>query len=256
MRRFIQTNPFSNYTPSVSSAPTYGQSAMTNNYGALSNSGYSRPQADPNQMLGILQMLQQMQNRQQAPAAAAEPEKEMSDYRKYFAMKENKPTFVSLFGANNRTTPLQKSPAMLAAEAQYRDRYNASPQAAAYNAKVQALIDSGVPLGYGNAISRSGPVAAASAAKAQQNESKPDKEMSDYRKYFAMKENKPTFVSLFGRNNRTTPLQKSPAMLAAEAQYRDRYNASPEARAYNAKVDALRASGLNIGYGAPIKRGY
>lgn len=66
MRRFTQTNPLSGYTPSVSGVPTYGQSAMTNNYGALSNASYSSPQANPAQMLGILQMLQQMQNRRQS----------------------------------------------------------------------------------------------------------------------------------------------------------------------------------------------
>lgn len=70
MRRFTQTNPLSGYTPSVSGVPTYGQSAMTNNYGALSNASYSSPQANPAQMLGILQTLQQMQNRRQSPAAA------------------------------------------------------------------------------------------------------------------------------------------------------------------------------------------
>lgn len=73
MRRFIQTNPFSNYTPSVSSAPTYGQSAMTSAAPASNSS-----QFNSNQMTGILQMLQMMRNRQQEPAQPAQSQGALS----------------------------------------------------------------------------------------------------------------------------------------------------------------------------------
>lgn len=74
MRRFTQTNPFSNYTPSVSSTPTYGESAMTSASPEPTNTG---SQLSSNQLMGILQMMQMLQN--QRPAATPEVQQNYGD---------------------------------------------------------------------------------------------------------------------------------------------------------------------------------
>lgn len=73
-----------------------------------------------------------------------------------FGYNPYQPSQVSLFGGPKPGLP--KTAAMKAADASYAAGFARSPEALAYNGRVNDLIQSGVPIGYGNVSYNGGPV--------------------------------------------------------------------------------------------------
>lgn len=73
-----------------------------------------------------------------------------------FGYNPYQPSQVSLFGGPKPGLP--KTAAMKAADASYAAGFARSPEALAYNSRVNDLIQSGVPIGYGNVSYNGGPV--------------------------------------------------------------------------------------------------
>lgn len=217
MRRFIQTNPFSNYTPSVSSAPTYGESAMTPAAPAPANTG---SQLSSNQLMGILQMMQNQRNQasQQAPTPQRifQPDANRRT-QMYFTRSGSGPLSSGLgrFGINEARQPYFQLNGQRMNVGQYNDyRQKQAENAAADKAARYPRV-------FGPGGMR--------PALMQSNNSSPSN------------------VSLFGSYKAPAPLTQS--QFAAKGQYAASRQGTPEQNAYNAKVNALRNSGLNIGYG-------
>ena len=210
MRRFIQTNPFSNYTPSVSSTPTYGESAMTPAAPAPANTG---SQLSSNQLMGILQMMQMMQN-QRNQASQQAP----TQYRQR-ASTQGPQNQGALSYASNVAPSRFAMPRISYAEGSQEptityslngqpmnvDQYNAMQR--------QKVID---------------------MAQKQGREVREPKRPGEFN------------LSLFSPMVLPTPLTE--AQFKARGQYAASRRGTPEQNAYNRKVSALINNGVAIGY--------
>ena len=217
MRRFTQTNPFLNYTPSVSSTPTYGESAITPTAPAPANTG---SQLSSNQLMGILQMMQNQRNQasQQAPTQQRNFQPDANRRTQmYFTRAGSGPLSSGLgrFGINEAQQPYFQ----LNGQRMNVDQYNDYRQTQAENAAADKAAR--YPRVFGPGGMR--------PALMQSNIPSPSN------------------VSLFGPHKGPAPLTQ--AQFAAKGQYAASRQGTPEQNAYNAKVNALRNSGLNIGYG-------
>ena len=217
MRRFTQTNPFLNYTPSVSSTPTYGESAMTPAAPAPANTG---SQLSSNQLMGILQMMQNQRNQasQQAPTQQRNFQPDANRRTQmYFTRAGSGPLSSGLgrFSINEARQPYFQ----LNGQRMNVDQYNDYRQTQAENAGADKAAR--YPRVFGPGGMR--------PALMQSNIPSPSN------------------VSLFGSHKAPAPLTQ--AQFAAKGQYAASRQGTPEQNAYNAKVNALRNSGLNIGYG-------
>ena len=222
MRRFIQTNPFSNYTPSVSSTPTYGESAMT---AAPTN---NTAQFSSDQLMGILQMLQNQRNQASQQAPTQQRNVQPDAYRRtpiYFFRSGNSPQMMrsptqgALSYASNVAPSRFAMPRISYAEGSQEptityslngqpmnvDQYNAMQR--------QKVID---------------------MAQKKGREVREPTRPGEYN------------LSLFGPMVLPTPLTE--AQFKARGQYAASRRGTPEQEAFNRKVSMLINKGVAIGY--------
>lgn len=222
MRRFIQTNPFSNYTPSVSSTPTYGESAMT---AAPTN---NTAQFSSDQLMGILQMLQNQRNQQSQQGA---------DRQRY--KQPDAPIYSPMMYTRSGNSPqMMRSPTQgaLSYASNVAPSRFAMPRISYAEGSQEPTIT----------YSMNGQAMNVDQYNAMQRQKVIDMARKQGREVREPTRPGESRFSLFGPMVLPTPLTE--AQFKARGQYAASRRGTPEQEAFNRKVSGLINNGVAIGY--------